>query len=675
MTDPSASFNTVMHPTDNRASAGSETPLISLKNVSYTYSTGSLEVHAVNDVSLDVYSGEFLAIVGQSGSGKTTLMNVIGCLSRPTSGEYFFDGESVADLDSDGLARLRRNALGFVFQNYNLLESATAQENVQIPANYSGLRQSESAKRAANLLTELALGDRLGHRPSELSGGEQQRVALARALMNGGRVILADEPTGAVDSKTSEEIISRLEALTEEGHTVIVVTHNAAVSERADRRVQILDGRMVSDSGHEQMRPRQVMGAGNGRSIDSPVSLSFSALSQAVLTAVRSLRAHLFRTSLTLLGIIIGVLSVVMMMSIGEGAKERVMDSLGALGVNAIEVRPDRTFDPGSAVFREPPRLYHEDALMIAEKIANVETVVPWKNDYMMMRRSGHRFNGQVRATTQDAFDIKNLKLAEGTFFNQAHSDQLSPVVVLGSQVRENLFPNGAPAVGAYVLIQDAPFRVIGTLTSSRSGLISFGMDDYSVYVPLATARVRLFGDEHVSSLQVKTVDVDEIPVTIVAIKQLLEARHGKQAYAVEDAGQLMETRLEVISTVSLVFGGIGAISLLVAGIGVMNIMLVSVAQRTREIGIRMAAGARNGDVLLQFLIEAILVCVVGGLVAVGLAFSAETLVNAFNVPIKVSGEPVLVALSVAIATGLVFGFAPAWRAARLDPAVALAAV
>ena len=312
-----------MHPTDNRASAGSETPLISLKNVSYTYSTGSLEVHAVNDVSLDVYSGEFLAIVGQSGSGKTTLMNVIGCLSRPTSGEYFFDGESVADLDSDGLARLRRNALGFVFQNYNLLESASAQENVQVPANYSGLRRHESAKRAANLLSELALGDRLGHRPSELSGGEQQRVALARALMNGGRVILADEPTGALDSKTSEEIIGRLETLTAEGHTVIVVTHNAAVAERADRRVQFLDGRIVSDSGHQQMRPRQVMGAGNGRSIDSPVSLSVSALSQAVLTAVRSLRAHLFRTSLTLLGIIIGVLSVVMMMSIGEGAKEQ----------------------------------------------------------------------------------------------------------------------------------------------------------------------------------------------------------------------------------------------------------------------------------------------------------------------------------------------------------------
>ena len=252
---------------------------------------------------------------------------------------------------------------------------------------------------------------------------------------------------------------------------------------------------------------------------------------------------------------------------------------------------------------------------------------------------------------------------------------QLSPVVVLGSQVRENLFPNGAPAVGAYVLIQDAPFRVIGALASSRGALFGFSGDDYSVYLPLNTGRVRLFGDEQVSYLQVKALDVDEIPVTIAAIEQLLEVRHGKQGFAVQDAGQLMKTRLEVISTVTLVFGGIGAISLLVAGIGVMNIMLVSVAQRTREIGIRMAAGARNGDVLLQFLVEAILVCVLGGLVAVGLAFAAEALVNAFNVPIKVSGEPVLVALTVAVATGLVFGFAPAWRAARLDPAVALAAV
>lgn len=652
------------------------TPLISLRGVNFTYSTGKLEVHALRNVSLDIFPGEFVAIIGQSGSGKTTLMNLIGCLSRPSSGEYLFDGEQVSELDADELSRLRRNALGFVFQNYNLLESASAQENVQIPAIYAGVKRNERRARADLLLSELAIGDRAGHLPSELSGGEQQRVAMARALMNGGQVILADEPTGALDSKTSRDIIDRLETLAKEGHTVIVVTHNAEVAQRAQRRIQLLDGRVLSDSGSRiQSNQRGFTSQRTYNSLAAPVSFSPAAVSQAFLSALRSLSANKFRTALTLLGIIIGVLSVIIMLALGEGAKNAIMESLGDLGTKAIEVRPDRTFNLGSARVRDPPALYFEDALAIARKIPNVDGVIPFKSRWMMSRHGGLTHSGQVVGTTPDAMRVKNLRLVEGTFFDQGHFDELAPVVVIGAQVRQVLFSNGTSAVGSHILIQDSPFRIIGVLAPRSRAVFGFGFEDFSLYVPLPTGRVRLFGEETIDSLQVWAEEVDQIPAIMQGISALLLARHGKEGFAVEDAGGLMDLQLEAISIMTLVLGGIAAISLLVAGIGVMNIMLVSVTQRTREIGIRMAAGARNGDVLLQFLLEAVLVCVVGGLVAVLLALLTANVLANFQIPIKVTAEPIFWSLSVAVITGVVFGFAPAWRAARLDPAAALAVV
>ena len=658
------------------AMPASETPLISLRGVDFTYSTGKLEFHALKDVSLDIHSGEFVAIMGQSGSGKTTLMNLIGCLSRPTSGEYLFEGEPILDLDANGLARLRRNALGFVFQNYNLLESASAQENVQIPAIYAGVKRSQRQERAHRLLSELALEQRLGHLPSEMSGGEQQRVAMARALMNGGQVILADEPTGALDSKTSKEIIDRFESLAAQGHTVIVVTHNAEVAARAQRRIELLDGRVIADSGREgQPKRRGVQSQTIVQSTDAAVSFSPATLAQAFLSALRSLSANKFRTALTLLGIIIGVLSVVIMLALGEGAKVFITDSLGNLGANTIEVRRDWSFNLGSASVREPPVLYYEDALAISEKIPNVAGVIPTKSGRLMSRHGGFTHSGQVVGTTPDAMRIKKLRLVEGTFFDQTHFDQLSPVAVIGAEVRRSLFPGNEAAIGAHILVQNAPFRVIGVLAPNSAAMLGFGWEDYSTYVPLTAARTRLFGDQTIDSMQVTAMEVAQIPAMIRGIRTLLSARHGKDGFTVTDSGELMETRLEVISTVSLVLGGIAAISLLVAGIGVMNIMLVSVTQRTREIGIRMAAGARNGDVLMQFLLEAVLVCVVGGVVAVILAGVTANVLAGFQVPIKVTGEPILWSLSVAVVTGVVFGFAPAWRAARLDPAAALAAV
>ena len=651
-------------------------PLISLQGLGFTYASGKLDVQALKDVTLDVHAGEFVAIIGQSGSGKTTLMNVIGCLSRPTSGDYVFNGRSVLHLDADGLAEIRRNSMGFVFQNYNLLESADAAENVQVPAIYAGVSRSERQQRALKLLSDLALADRRRHLPSELSGGEQQRVALARALMNGGQVILADEPTGALDSKTSAEIIERLEALAAAGHTVIMVTHNRDLAARAERRVELLDGKVVADSRPVEARARAAAPTliATQKPSLSPVSLSPSALWQACTTGFRAMNANRFRTSLTLLGIVIGVLSVIIMLSIAEGARHEIMQHLGDLGASAIEVRPDHAFSEASAgpVVRMP-KLKYQDGVAIKAQISNIEGLIPWRTSVLPVLRSGFHQNAHLVGTSPDALRIKRLRLNQGTFFTQAHFDSLAPVAVIGDDVRAEIFADGVSPVGAHVLIQNAPFQVIGTLAPKHLGGFGYNRDDRSIFVPLSTARARLFGDDSIDSLQVKASEVEQVSTVMHQITTLLEARRGKRDFVVQDAGALLQTRLEVVSTITLVFGGIGAISLLVAGIGVMNIMLVSVTQRTREIGIRMAAGARNGDVLLQFLFEAVAVCVAGGLLALLLALLVADILPDFEIPLRVTSKPIIWSLSVAMATGIIFGFAPAWRAARLDPAKALA--
>lgn len=205
-------------------------------------------MEVLHGITLDIRAGEFVAIKGASGSGKSTLMNILGCLDSPSGGEYLLDGEDVSTLDADELAALRRRTFGFVFQSYNLIATSTAQENVEVPAIYAGMPAAERHERAAELLGSLKLGDRLDHRPNQLSGGQQQRVSIARALMNGGRIILADEPTGALDSQSGEDVMALLRSMHEQGNTIIVITHAREVAERADRLIEIRDGQILSDT-------------------------------------------------------------------------------------------------------------------------------------------------------------------------------------------------------------------------------------------------------------------------------------------------------------------------------------------------------------------------------------------------------------------------------------------
>jgi macrolide transport system ATP-binding/permease protein len=648
-------------------------PLIELRDIRRTFVTGGgVEVNALRGINLKIYSGEFLAIVGQSGSGKSTLMNLLGCLDRPTSGVYLFAGRDIKSFDADSLAWLRREAFGFVFQSYNLLAGATAEENVEVPAIYAGLSKDEREIRAQALLTSLGLGERMDHRPSQLSGGQQQRVSIARALMNGGKVILADEPTGALDSQSGVEVMALLENLAREGHTVILITHDPKVAAHADRVVEFRDGSVIADSGHAE-------GAVDSRQnaklrdlfLSRKVTAPFAGLGEAIRMALRSLHANIFRTILTLLGIVIGVASVVAMLALGEGARQDIVERISSIGTNMLTLQPARREGQRRNM---PSTLTYEDADAILESVPNLLGALPEQQGNYTIRFQRQDHSAQVTATTDALPEIRSWPLAQGVFFTREDSDTYTSVAVLGATVADALFPEGANPLGEYILISNIPFQVIGVLTRKGGGSGFGGGDqDDAVFVPFKTGALKLMGQKFARSIAVAVDDVSKISQTETELVEFMTARHGGEDFRIFNSAELLDTVSASQDTFTMLLGSVAAISLLVGGIGVMNIMLVSVTERTREIGIRMATGARQQDILSQFLAEAIVVSGVGGIVGVIFGIGVGLILQAFEVSIRFTSGPMILAFSCATATGLVFGFAPARKAARLDPVVALA--
>ncbi|WP_312419441.1 MacB family efflux pump subunit [Shinella sp.] len=643
-------------------------PLISLRDVTKTYFNDGFAVEVLHGVSLDVEAGEFVAIIGQSGSGKSTLMNILGCLDQPTSGDYRIDGEPVSDIDSDDLAALRRRTFGFVFQSYNLIPTASALENVEVPAIYAGLPARDRQERAEMLLGSLKLGDRLDHRPNQLSGGQQQRVSIARALMNGGRVILADEPTGALDSQSGEEVMALLRKMHEDGHTVILITHSREVAEAADRLIEIRDGTIISDHAR---KPRSASSAAAGlQKAVRDGSAAIADLSEAVKMAFRALHANLFRTVLTLLGIVIGVGSVVAMLAIGTGAQNSVLDRISAMGSDLLLVRPSMAnFRGGGSA---PVTLIPADADAILE-VPNVAFAVPEMTSTVTVRYGNIDYQTTANGTVPAFPRAKSWAVASGEFINAEDMNTYAPVAVLGQTVAKTLFTNGENPLGQYVLVNKIPFQVIGVM--AEMGATAGGNDqDDVMLVPLSTGSMRLFGQRNVRTITVQVQDATAIDQTQDTIQALLDERHKAQDTQITNMSSVREAFTETSNTMKLFLGSVAAISLLVGGIGVMNIMLVSVRERTREIGVRMATGARQRDILLQFLIEALVVSAIGGAIGVVLGLSIGGIAQAFGMPVSFTVGPVALAFACSFLTGLVFGYLPARNASRLQPAVALSA-
>ena len=599
------------------------TPLIELKHITKSYGGGdSPQVDVLRGIDLSIHAGEFVAIVGASGSGKSTLMNILGCLDRPTVGDYLFAGENVAHLDSDALAWLRREAFGFVFQGYHLIPSGSAQENVEMPAIYAGISAAERHARAKALLTRLGLADRTGNRPHQLSGGQQQRVSIARALMNGGHIILADEPTGALDSHSGAEVMTLLDELASQGHVVILITHDRDVAARANRIIEIRDGLIISDSANSATHVPASANSAALQAFDLRQRLAEGAehngawkaeLIDAVQAAWRVMWINRFRTALTLLGIIIGVASVIVMLAVGEGSKRQVMAQMGAFGSNILYL------SGSSPNPRTPLGIVTLNDVAALAALPQVKRIMPVNGSDAGIRYGNLDYLAYVGGNDVNFPQIFNWPVVEGSYFTEADERAGATVAVIGHRIREKLFKHVNP-IGQYILIENVPFQVIGVLAEKGSSSGNKDSDD-RVAIPYTAASVRLFGTYNPEYVTIAAADAHKVQEAEQAIDQLMLRLHnGKRDYQLTNNAAMIQAEARTQNTLSLMLGSIAAISLLVGGIGVMNIMLMTVRERTREIGIRMATGARQRDILRQFLTEALMLSVVGGLCEIGRA-------------------------------------------------------
>jgi len=641
--------------------------LLEFKGVSRTYTNGGEPLTVLKDVNLTIQSGEFVAIMGASGSGKSTLMNIIGCLDQPTKGTYLIRGVDVATLNNDTLAALRRDTFGFIFQRYNLMSDLSAIENAEVPAVYRGMPKDQRFKHAKDILVTLGLGDRLEHHPNQLSGGQQQRVSIARALMNGGAVILADEPTGALDSQGGKEVLNILGELNKQGHTIILVTHDSNIAACAHRTVRIADGCITADEQHTNGQPVNVLQIEDNQ-IDAKAGAAV--IGEALKMALRSLINNRMRTALTMLGIIIGVASVIALMAIGNGAKQDVLERIQAMGTDllTIERGPPAVRASGEVVVSFLP----EDLPFISN-VPGVSLVDPETEMSSLLRYGNQDLTVTVAGTSEDFPMVHDWPPKLGVFFNAEHVKRYAQVVTLGNTVVTNLFPEGTNPLGKYVLIGNAPFLVIGVL--SVKGSTPRGDDlDNSVWLPYTTAGARIFGQRFFKHIVVRVKSGADMTVVQTGLHTLLMHRHRKEDFNIRNMADTIATASETQNTLTYLLAAIAVISLVVGGIGVMNIMLVSVTERTREIGIRMAIGARSFDVMFQFLTEAVMVCFIGGLVGIMVGFGGGLAIYALaGWRVIFTVTPVIIAFTCAFLTGIIFGYLPAQKAAKLDPIEALA--
>ncbi|ONC95351.1 macrolide ABC transporter ATP-binding protein/permease MacB [Burkholderia pseudomallei] len=648
-------------------------PLLQLTRVTRRFPAGEKDVVVLDDVSLSIDAGEIVAIVGASGSGKSTLMNILGCLDHPSSGSYTVGGRETSELESDELARLRREHFGFIFQRYHLLPHLCAAENVEMPAVYAGSAQAQRRERALALLARLGLSDRASHRPSQLSGGQQQRVSIARALMNGGEVILADEPTGALDSKSGRDVIRVLRELNALGHTVIIVTHDEQVAAHARRIIEISDGRIVGDrlnphadaadaapdaSGGAQPRRARRLSAGVGR------------FAEAFRMAWIALVSHRLRTLLTMLGIIIGITSVVSIVAIGEGAKRYMLDEIGSIGTNTINVYPGA--DWGDSRADAIQTLVAADAAALADQIY-IDSATPETSRSLLLRYRNVDVNALVSGVGERFFQVRGMKLAQGIAFGADEVRRQAQVAVIDENTRRKLFGANPNPLGEVILIDNLPCVVIGVTASKKS---AFGdMKNLNVWVPYTTASGRLFGQRHLDSITVRVRDGQPSDAAERSLTKLMLQRHGRKDFFTYNMDSVVKTVEKTGQSLTLLLSLIAVISLVVGGIGVMNIMLVSVTERTREIGIRMAVGARHTDIMQQFLVEAVTVCLMGGAIGIVLSFGMSFVFSLFVDQWKMVFSAASIASAFLCSTliGVVFGFMPARNASRLDPIDALA--
>lgn len=645
-------------------------PVLRVRGLTREFPAGDSTIQVLKGIDLDIHRGELVALIGQSGSGKSTLMNILGCLDRPSQGMYEVSGKNTADLSPDELAQLRREHFGFIFQRYHLLSDLSAQNNVEVPAIYAGRPSAERSAKARALLTELGLGQKLANRPGQLSGGQQQRVSIARALMNGGDIIFADEPTGALDSQSGAEVLNILNRLHREGHTVILITHDPSLAQQAERIIELKDGIIVRDERKSPLRPPV---AARTRPAPSPaLGALWARFREAFGMALLSMASHRMRTFLTMLGIIIGIASVVSVVALGNGSQQKILSNISQLGTNTITLYPGKDF--GDMRSGAVQTLRADDAEALRQQ-PYVDSVSPQVNSSTTLRHGNIEAAATLNGVGESYFQVRGLQMARGQWFEHSDVRSLSQGVIIDDNTLRKLFEPGTNPLGQIILLGKLPARVVGVLQPADS---MFGNSNtLNVYLPYTTVMSKITGTTTLRNITVRIRDDSDSAAAEAAMVQLITDRHGSQDVFTQNSDSIRQTIESTTTTMTLLVSSIAVISLLVGGIGVMNIMLVSVTERTQEIGVRMAVGARQSDILQQFLIEAMLVCLLGGLLGVGLALLIGQvfgqLADSGNLAMRYSTGSMLAAFACSTLIGVLFGFLPARSAARLDPVVALA--
>ncbi len=653
--------------------------MIEFKNISKTYAGGEGGVHALRDVSLKISQGEFVAIMGPSGSGKSTLMHVIGLLDKPDSGSYVIEGTEMTRLSGDDMARVRNRLIGFVFQQFHLLPRMTAVENAAMPLVYAGKRHLK--ENASKRIDEVGLGTRARHRPNQMSGGEQQRVAIARALVNEPAIILADEPTGNLDTKSEEEIMSAFSRLNQQGKTVVIVTHEKEIAEYAKRIIFMRDGRIISDektrgssvradSGAEQIPIKDIICA-------SPKSAGQAQLMDYLRQAVSAIFSHKLRTFLSVLGILIGVAAVIAMLALGQGASETISRQLSTLGSNLILVLPGSSRVHGVAMGTGTvTRFTFQDIDSIRRLTGKVSRAYGSVNGRGQLVYADKNWNTQLEGVGVEYPEMRNAMPAVGRFFTDEELRIRAKVAVIGATVARELFGAENP-VNKSIKINLINFKVIGILPAK--GASGWHDQDDNVVIPVTTAMYRVLGKDYIDNIFVEVASPELIEETQEEIKKAiiknhrLNAKDAEDSFQIRNMAELKKTLEDTTKTMGLLLGSIAAISLVVGGIGIMNIMLVSVTERTREIGLRKAIGARNVDIMVQFLIEAALIAFIGGVTGILLGAGVSSLIAVIaGWAVKLSPFSIILATGFSLIIGIVFGIWPAHQASQLNPIEAL---
>jgi macrolide transport system ATP-binding/permease protein len=694
-------------------------PVVRLIDLTRSFQLGDTEVCALQGVSVSVDRGEFVAIMGSSGSGKSTMMNIIGCLDRPTSGQFVFEGHDVARLSEPELADIRSKRIGFVFQSFNLLARTSALENVVLPLLYgaaAALTSSERNDRGRDMLASVGLADRARNTPNQLSGGQQQRIALARALINHPAVLLADEPTGNLDTRTSHEIMEIIRRLNREQRvTVIVVTHETDIAAYADRVIVMRDGRILSDEHQVAVTPDRAdtsptaavaARAGITALPDGDSGLRLAFLSMILSASLQALARNKLRSGLTMLGVFIGVAALIAMVAVGDGASAAVKKQLESLGTNMIVVQPGATTAGGvRAGAGSASTLTVVDAETILRDDPAVQLVSYLARQVGQVQYGDQNWSTSIQGVTPSYLDIVSWHIASGSSLTEQENDAAETVCLIGQTVYQNLFPPGEDPIGAIILIKGVPMRVIGLLASK--GQTGFGQDqDDVVMIPFSTAERKVLGvaapqtaqnlvganypaapnvfgisprmTGYVNSIFVQAGAADLVSTAISQVTATLARRHRIQIgqlndFSVRNLSQIAEAQESSSQVMAALLATVASISLLVGGIGIMNILLVSVTERTREIGIRMAIGARRLQVLLQFLAESVLLSVTGGVAGIGFGVLVSFIISRLaHWPTQVSLTAVLGGFAFSAAVGIFFGYYPARKAANLNPIDAL---